>query len=81
MYHALHAAGVLHGDVEWRHVREKDGKMRLIDFDRATILQDLPDTQKQYWDVITATEMDNVERMLCSMRPVDPTTWDWDEES
>ena len=39
-YTALHQAGVVHNDLELRHLRRRtgDGKVRLIDFDRAILV-------------------------------------------
>ncbi|OCF33511.1 hypothetical protein I316_04932 [Kwoniella heveanensis BCC8398] len=62
LYHALHDAGVLHGDVCWRHVLRSGVKLKLVDFDQAAVRG--PTDGDEIWAMSCAAEMEDVERML-----------------
>lgn len=57
-YRALHAAGVLHGNVAWRHILQHDDDIRLVNFERAVL------RTTEGWDKLCADEMKAVDRML-----------------
>ncbi len=44
-YTKLHNAGIVHGDVEYRHIRRRDGGICLIDFDKGKYVEDSPDAE------------------------------------
>lgn len=57
----LHDAGVLHNDVHYRHILQRDGLVRLIDFDRAIVRDEHTD---EVWDTLCQKEMANVSKVL-----------------
>lgn len=61
LYAKLHAAGVLHGDVRWVHVRRRGTALRLIDFDRACARADYGERE---WAHMCEAERGAVENML-----------------
>lgn len=62
MYAAIHAAGVCHGEVAWRHVRRDGaGTLRLIDFNQATLRGGQWDEE---WSALCSRERREVERMM-----------------
>ncbi|KAK8858677.1 hypothetical protein IAR55_002906 [Kwoniella newhampshirensis] len=61
MYDRIHAAGVLHNDVAWRHILGFGTRLRLIDFDRSIARGDMNDW---YWDLACRREKDEVRAML-----------------
>ena len=61
-YDDLHAAGVIHNDVEWRHVLLRGNQIRLIDFDRALTRDDAVDDDM--WQRMCRRENIFVARML-----------------
>ncbi|RSH76883.1 uncharacterized protein EHS24_003816 [Apiotrichum porosum] len=55
---AIFAAGVEHGDLEWRHIRVKEGgaSIMVIDFDKSGVLDEnhASDSKTEYRDEILA---------------------------
>jgi len=67
LYNDIHQAGVIHGDVAWRHILAKNknlATLRLIDFDHCIIRAE--DDNDQNWDQQCATEISEVRRMMSS---------------
>lgn len=71
-YSDLHAAGVVHGDVQWGHIRRlgMSRNLQLIDFDRAQLRS--AGMAEAVWEELTRIEMDCVESMLESAIPCSP---------
>lgn len=71
-YADLHAAGVLHGDVQWRHIRRlgMSKALQLVDFDRAQLRS--AGMSEEDWEVLTRMEMDCVEILLECTIPCSP---------
>lgn len=70
IYDELHDAGVLHGDVEWRHVLSRERSQTnlcLIDFGRAKLRSDMSD---QEWQISMKREQLSVESMLSTREDV-----------
>lgn len=76
MYTDLHAAGVIHGDVQWRHIRRLGmcKTLQLVDFDRAQLRS--AGMSEEDWDDLTRMEMDCVEIMLECAIPCSPAKQD-----
>lgn len=62
MYGSLHAVGVVHGDVEWRHILRKDDRLFIIDYDRALVQEE--SEEDGVWDRWTARELADVQTMF-----------------
>lgn len=71
-YADLHAAGVLHGDVQWRHIRRlgMSKALQLVDFDRAQLRS--AGMSEEDWEVLTRMEKDCVEILLECTIPCSP---------
>ena len=63
LYKALHQAGVIHNDVEWRHILVCRTQLRLVDFVSATTKSDYDEEQ---WSLVCNAEMDMVNELLRS---------------
>ena len=63
LYKALHHAGVIHNDVDWRHILVCRTQLRLIDFDIATTKCDF---NEEEWSLECEGEMDMVNELLRS---------------
>lgn len=75
-YADLHAAGVLHGDVQWRHIRRlgMSKALQLVDFDRAQLRSAC--MSEEDWEDLTRIEMDCVEILLECTIPCSPAKQD-----
>ncbi len=62
IYIQIHAAGVLHNDVQWRHVRCSDDKVFVIDFGNARLREEFG--SEQGWEAAKREEMIRLEMML-----------------
>ncbi len=61
----IHAAGVLHQDLEWRHILSSPSpqgpRITVIDYDRAVKREDLPYSDEN-WALVTQIAIDDLLR-------------------